>query len=307
MARCAARSAAVLPHQPGQLNVAIFLALWVQEYIECNVQIDLNSKPQARPPSATCDGRLGKKHCKPSSQKTPYLCEARHTPSPQTKSKPQEQSQPPLIKDLGNNCSSKSCMSGAHSKRIVEGMGGTRCQPTGTNKRPSPLCISITNSLVAPTPYSWSTPTTTTTTTAATTTTTATTPTSSSTTTTANTTTTTTTPAAATTTTTIPFPSQPVAQLGVRYVAVHCTGASRALGQVPLRIAASLRPTHRSRDRAAGHGITQHWSAKLEIHRMRAGKQRTNTQLATISSAMCYGLRQRLNYVQQKCCMYKWP
>ena len=44
----------------------------------------------------------------------------------------------------------------------------------------------------------------------------------------------------------ISFQSQPVAQLGVRYVAVHCTGASRALephGQVPLRIAANLRPT----------------------------------------------------------------
>ena len=42
------------------------------------------------------------------------------------------------------------------------------------------------------------------------------------------------------------FQSQPVAQLGVRYVAVHCTGASRALephGQVSLRIAANLRPT----------------------------------------------------------------
>ena len=45
---------------------------------------------------------------------------------------------------------------------------------------------------------------------------------------------------------TIPFQSQPVAQLGVRYMAVLCTGASRALepyGQVPLRIAANLRPT----------------------------------------------------------------
>ena len=42
------------------------------------------------------------------------------------------------------------------------------------------------------------------------------------------------------------FQSQPVAQLGVRYMAVLCTGASRALephGQVPLRIAANLRPT----------------------------------------------------------------
>ena len=50
----------------------------------------------------------------------------------------------------------------------------------------------------------------------------------------------------ATTTTTISFQSQPVAQLGVRYMAVLCTGASRALephGQVPLRIAANLRPT----------------------------------------------------------------
>ena len=44
------------------------------------------------------------------------------------------------------------------------------------------------------------------------------------------------------------------------------------LGQVPLRIAANLRPTHRSRDRAAGHGITQHWSTNKEIHSMRAGK-----------------------------------
>ena len=30
-------------------------------------------------------------------------------------------------------------------------------------------------------------------------------------------------------------------------------------------------------------------------------------QLSTISSAMWYGLRQRLHYVQQRCCMYKWP
>ena len=66
--------------------------------------------------------------------------------------------------------------------------------------------------------------------------------------TTTTTTTTTATAAAATTTTTttISFQSQPVAQLGVRYMAVLCTGASRALepyGQVPLRIAANLRPT----------------------------------------------------------------
>ena len=52
--------------------------------------------------------------------------------------------------------------------------------------------------------------------------------------------------ATTTTTTTISFQSQPVAQLGVRYMAVLRTGASRALephGQVPLRIAANLRPT----------------------------------------------------------------
>ena len=87
---------------------------------------------------------------------------------------------------------------------------------------------------------------TTTTTTTSTSTTTTTTTTTSTTTTT--TTTTTATATATTTTTRIihSFQSQPVAQLGVRYVAVHCTGASRALephGQVPLRIAANLRPT----------------------------------------------------------------
>ena len=236
------------------------------------------------------------------------ICARPGTPLPQTKSKPQEQSQPPLIKDLGNNCSSNLACRGHIRSELSRAWGGHDVNQRAQTNDLARLHFDYQQSCGSNS-YSWSTPTTTTTT-AATTTTTATTPTSSSsTTTTANTTTTTTTttPAAATTTTTIPFPSQPVAQLGVRYVAVHCTGASRALGQVPLRIAASLRPTHRSRDRAAGHGITQHWSAKLEIHRMRAGKQRTNTQLATISSAMCYGLRQRLNYVQQKCCMYKWP
>ena len=60
--------------------------------------------------------------------------------------------------------------------------------------------------------------------------------------------TTTTTPTTTTscTSTSISFQSQPVAQLGVRYMAVLRTGASRALephGQVPLRIAANLRPT----------------------------------------------------------------
>ena len=40
--------------------------------------------------------------------------------------------------------------------------------------------------------------------------------------------------------------------------ALHrCFESTTPLGQVPLRIAANLRPTHLSRDRAAGHGITR--------------------------------------------------
>ena len=119
---------------------------------------------------------------------------------------------------------------------------------------------------------SYSSVTTTTTTTATTTTTT----TTAATTTTTTATTTTTT----TSTTTISFIPIAAGRSAWRQVcgsALHrCFKSTTPLGQVPLRIAANLRPTQHSRDRAAGHGITQRWSAKLGIRRMRAEKQCTS-------------------------------
>ena len=120
------------------------------------------------------------------------ICARPGTPLPQTKSKLQEQSQPPLIKDLGNNCSSNLACRGHIRSELSRAWGGHDVNQRAQTNDLARLHFDYQQSCGSNS-YSWSTPTTTTTTTAAATTTTATTPTSSSsTTTTANTTTTTT-------------------------------------------------------------------------------------------------------------------